>query len=194
MYKPIDMDNLKLNNNFKWVVTKDNFFTKEECEYIIEKADKYSERKKTKYFEQEDSICLLNIKKTNEQKYLDKFWEAISIANQVHYNYDIKGIYRNRIQCHRYDVGDWYNPHSDFYPIDQFSSLKLTCIVSLNDDYEGGDVQFGIQDKDTKEWYSMNKLKGSLTLFPAFLCHNVVPVSKGKRYVIQELFIGDHFK
>ena len=86
MYKPIDMDSLKLNNNFKWVVTKDNFFTKEECEYIIEKADKYSERKKTKYFEQEDSICLLNIKKTNEQKYLDKFWEAISIANQVHYN------------------------------------------------------------------------------------------------------------
>ena len=46
MYKPIDMDSLKLNNNFKWVVTKDNFFTKEECEYIIEKADKYSERKK----------------------------------------------------------------------------------------------------------------------------------------------------
>ena len=76
MYKPIDMDSLKLNNNFKWVVTKDNFFTKEECEYIIEKADKYSERKKTKYFEQDDSICLLNIKKTNEQKYLDKFWEA----------------------------------------------------------------------------------------------------------------------
>ena len=90
MYKPIDMDSLKLNNNFKWVVTKDNFFTKEECEYIIEKADKYSERKKTKYFEQEDSICLLNIKKTNEQKYLNKFWEAISIANQVHYNYDIR--------------------------------------------------------------------------------------------------------
>ena len=30
MYKPIDMDSLKLNNNFKWVVTKDNFFTKED--------------------------------------------------------------------------------------------------------------------------------------------------------------------
>ena len=39
-----------------------------------------------------------------------------------------------------------------------------------------------------------DKLKGSLTLFPAFLCHNVTPVTKGKRYVIQELFIGDHFK
>ena len=44
--------------------------------------------------------------------------------------------------AHRYDVGDWYNPHSDFYPIDQYSSLKLTCIVSLNDDYEGGEFKF----------------------------------------------------
>ena len=29
MYKPIDMDTLKLNNNFKWVITKDDFFTKD---------------------------------------------------------------------------------------------------------------------------------------------------------------------
>ena len=33
-------------------------------EYIIDKVNKNSERKKTKYFEQDDSICLLNIKKT----------------------------------------------------------------------------------------------------------------------------------
>ena len=47
MYKPIDMDSLKLNNNFKWVITKDDFFTKEECDYIIDKVNKNSERKKT---------------------------------------------------------------------------------------------------------------------------------------------------
>ena len=29
MYKPIDMESLKLNNNFKWVITKDDFFSKE---------------------------------------------------------------------------------------------------------------------------------------------------------------------
>ena len=102
MYKPIDMESLKLNNNFKWVITKDDFFSKEECDYIIDKVNKYSERKKTKYYQKEDSICLLNINKTDEQKYLDKFWEVISVANQVHYHYDIKGIYRNRLQCHRY--------------------------------------------------------------------------------------------
>ena len=77
MYKPIDMDSLKLNNNFKWVITKDDFFTKDECEYIINKVNKNSERKKTKYYEKEDSICLLNINKNIEQKYLDKFYRDL---------------------------------------------------------------------------------------------------------------------
>ena len=51
-----------------------------------------------------------------------------------------------------------------------------------------------IVNKDTKEWYTMEKKKGSLTIFPTFLSHNVTPVTKGKRYVIQELFVGDHFR
>ena len=32
MYKPIDMDSLKLNQNFRWIVEKKNFFSQEECE------------------------------------------------------------------------------------------------------------------------------------------------------------------
>ena len=39
----------------------------------------------------------------------------------------------------------------------------------------------------------MEKKKGSITFFPAFTSHRVKPVTKGKRYVLQELFIGDHF-
>ena len=97
--------------------------------------------------------------------------EVISVANQVHYKYDIKGIYRNRIQCHRYDVGDWYNPHSDFYPIDQFSSLKLTCIVSLNDDYEGGEFKLF----DGK---SIEQKPGRLIIHPAFAGHQITEIIK----------------
>ena len=72
------------------------------------------------------------------------------------------------------------------------SNRKIVGIVQLTDpsEYEGGDVQFGIQDKDTKEWYTMNKLKGSLTLFPAFLCHNVTPVTKGIRKSLVMWFGG----
>ena len=68
------------------------------------------------------------------------------------------------------------------------------AIVQLTDpsEYEGGEVQFGIQDKHTKEWYTMNQLKGSLTIFPTFLSHNVTFYSGVK--VCFELFIGDHFR
>ena len=117
-----------------------------------------------------------------------------NIVNDSVFHFDIDGC-DNELKLIEYQKGGFYGWHTDFNA-GTCSVRKLVGIVQFTDpsEYEGGDVQFGIQDKDTKEWYSMNKLKGSLTLFPAFLCHNVVPVSKGKRYVIQELFIGDHFK
>ena len=137
MYKPIDMDSLKLNQDFKWVVEKKNFFSQEDCDYMIDYINKQSTRKKGHYTGGEaevmdESVCMLNISEAHNQKYLDKFWSALQIADLTTYKYNIKGIYKNRLQAHRYDVGDWYNPHSDFYPIDQFSSLKLTCIVSVS--------------------------------------------------------------
>ena len=167
-------------------MTDQNFPDLFQNQDIMNKVDDHSERKKTKYYQKEDSICLLNINKNNEQKYLDKFWEVISVANQIHYKYDIKGIYRNRIQCHRYDVGDWYNPHSDFYPIDQFSSLKLTCIVSLNDDYEGG--EFKLFDGKTIE-----QKPGRLIIHPAFAGHQITEITKGERYSCVAWAVGDTF-
>jgi len=39
MYKPIDMEALKLNQNFKWVVEKSNFFSQEDCDFFIKYID-----------------------------------------------------------------------------------------------------------------------------------------------------------
>ena len=131
MYKPIDMDDLKLNQNFKWVVEKKNFFSQDDCDYMIDYINNESTRKKGHYTggeadSMDESVCMLNISEAYNQKYLDMFWTAIKIADATTYKYDIKGIYKNRLQAHRYNVGDWYNPHSDFHPIQQFSSVKLT--------------------------------------------------------------------
>ena len=94
-----------------------------------------------------------------------------------------------------YEKGGHYTWHADFNP-GTCSLRKLVAIIQLTDpsEYEGGDVQFGIQDKHTKEWYTMNKLKGSLTLFPAFLCHNVTPVTKGKRISLVAWVTGPQFR
>ena len=167
-----------------------------------------------RFYEQGKNAVIPEIRKTNEWylceqkdnefrpdnpnkdwKWLqDKMFQMANIVNDSVFHFDIDGC-DDELKLIEYQKGGFYGWHTDFNA-GTCSVRKLVGIVQLTDpsEYEGGDVQFGIQDKDTKEWYTMNKLKGSLTLFPAFLCHNVVPVSKGKRYVIQELFIGDHFK
>ena len=191
MYKPIDMDDLKLNQNFKWVVERKNFFSQEDCDYMIDYINKQSTRKKGHYTGGEaevmdESVCMLNISEAYNQKYLDMFWTAIKIADATTYKYDIKGIYKNRLQAHRYNVGDWYNPHSDFHPIQQFSSVKLTCIVFLNTDYEGG--EFSIFD-GTK----IEPEVGKLIIHPAFAGHEVKPITGGHRYSCIAWAVGDTF-
>ena len=41
MYKTIDMDSLKLNQNFRWIVEKKNFFSQEECDEMKNIVESY---------------------------------------------------------------------------------------------------------------------------------------------------------
>ena len=206
---------MKLNNDFKYSIQIPKFLTHEKCDELIGQITTTEEvvtggvggecgeaaiipeirvTEEWYLFDQPDNR-LRPDKCNKDWKWLqDKIHQVVKIVNQGVFHFDIEGA-DDELKLIKYHQGGFYGWHTDFNA-GTCSVRKLVGIVQLTDpsEYEGGDVQFGIQDKDTKEWYSMNKLKGSLTLFPAFLCHNVVPVSKGKRYVIQELFIGDHFK
>ena len=217
MYKKIDMNDLKLNQNFRWIVTRKNFFSDDECAMLRKYIDENAERKRghelpdwkqnewdsvdsdkkvddlTKSehnmnFKWGENECLLNISRNDDEKILNKFWNAITIANQVHFKYDITGIYHNRIQAHRYDKNDSYNPHSDFHNYKDYSSLKLTCIVFLNDasEYEGG--EFHMFDGTIVE-----PEMGKLVIHPAFAGHQVTPITKGNRYSCVCWAVGDTF-
>ena len=77
MYKPIDIHVLKINQAFRWWLTRDNFFTEDECNEVREYIDNNAKPKIGSYSiidEQpimEDEICKLNITDIEEQKYLD---------------------------------------------------------------------------------------------------------------------------
>ena len=206
---------MKLNNDFKYSIQIPKFLTHEKCDELIEQITTTEEvvtggvggecgeaaiipeirvTEEWYLFDQPDNR-LRPDKCNKDWKWLqDKIHQVVKIVNQGVFHFDIEGA-DDELKLIKYHQGGFYGWHTDFNA-GTCSVRKLVGIVQLTDpsEYEGGDVQFGIQDKDTKEWYSMEKKKGSLTLFPAFLCHNGTPVTKGKRYVIQELFIGDHFK
>ena len=205
---------MRYNNDLKFSIQIPNFLSPEKCDEL-KKDIMESEQDVIGCVGDENGTAILpEIRKTNEWYLRDqpnnefrpdkvnkdwswlqnKMFQMVNIVNDSVFHFDVDGC-DDELKLIEYTKGGFYGWHTDFNA-GSCSNRKIVGIVQLTDpsEYEGGDVQFGIQDKDTKEWYTMEKNKGALTLFPAFLCHNVTPVTKGKRYVIQELFVGDHFR
>tara|TARA_B100001778_G_C18352892_1_gene522789 strand:+ start:17 stop:652 length:636 start_codon:yes stop_codon:yes gene_type:complete len=211
---------MKQNNDFQWSIQIPTFLSHEKCDEILETIKKSEQntigcvgdvdddgnplenqiipnvRKTTEYYllPQKDNEFRPDQPNNDWNWLLDKISMMVNMVNDKIYHFDIE-TNDGELKMIEYEKGGHYTWHADFNP-GRCSLRKLVAIVQLTDpsEYEGGDVQFGFQDEKTDDWFKMNKLKGSLTIFPAFLSHRVTPVTKGKRYVIQELFVGDHFR
>ena len=120
----------------------------------------------------------------------DKMFQMVQLVNDKSFKFDIQEIDKE-LKYIEYGFGGHYNWHMDLNPTDS-NTRKLTAVVQLNDEYEGGYLEFGVQDRKG-EWFKVPKMKGSITIFPCFLSHRVSPVTKGKRHVVQELYLGDAF-
>lgn len=82
----------------------------------------------------------------------------------------------------KYTPGGKYEIHVD---ADLLTPRTLTCIINLNEDYEGGDFIFcdPVTDKEIKR---IKCKKGTMIFFPSsFLFpHKIEPITKGTRYSI----------
>ena len=89
-----------------------------------------------------------------------------------------------------YDVKGKYETHVDTFHKLSNETRKLTILVFLNDDFEGG--KFYIANGH-KKLYPEQK-KGTVLIFPSFMPHGVEPVTKGIRYSIVTWMVGPYFK
>jgi PKHD-type hydroxylase len=97
----------------------------------------------------------------------------------------------NQCDFLRYDIDGHYVSHVDTFVDAEFAECrKLTVLLILNDDFEGG--KFYIQDGD-KKTYPPQKA-GTVLIFPSFLLHGVEPVTSGIRRTIVTWLVGDWFK
>ena len=107
----------------------------------------------------------------------DRLSALASQANVEIYGFDILGIYEP-LQLAEYNQDDFFEWHMDFGP-GESSCRKLSLTVQLSDpeSYEGGNLQFMINDKTV----DAPRNRGAVVIFPSFMLHRVTPVTSGRR-------------
>lgn len=110
-------------------------------------------------------------------------------CNFDHYKFDISRASQSELL--RYDSRGHYTPHIDTFlsPSDE-DIRKLTVLLFLNDDFEGG--KLFIQDGHER-LYPPQKA-GDVVVFPSFLLHGVEPVTSGVRRSLVTWMVGPWFR
>jgi len=174
------------NKNFEWFLVRDNFLTLEECDKEIQFINKSIE---------DDNYAwgsLHNCKNvdTENDKLLDRLWKVVKLSNTLVYKFDISGIQHSCGKLYPVDTfiaDDKY--HTDFAAGDGKvvnSCTKLTTVIFLNDDFEGGGLKIWNQTIEPK--------KGRLVIFPSFAAHKVLQFSEKDRYTLITFIEGNTFK
>jgi PKHD-type hydroxylase len=136
-----------------------------------------------------------NIVWTEDQRIYDLIWPFMVTANEQLTHFDIDAA--ETMQITQYQENQYYDYHIDGLGISYYDrppgnirhkrTRKLSMSLVLNDDFEGGQLQFYNEDP-------IENKKGMMIFFPSYLSHRVRPVTKGVRYSLVTWFIGPPFK
>lgn len=137
----------------------------------------------------DDLINLQKIRRSNVS-WLEGEWiyrwirPYVQEANKQ-WKYDINSV--EKFQFTIYQQNQFYDWHPDYFPSDKSSVRKISLSLSLSEpkEYEGGDLEFIVEDVPEKRHSIIcNELKsrGSLVIFPSYVIHKVNPVTSGTRY------------
>jgi predicted 2-oxoglutarate/Fe(II)-dependent dioxygenase YbiX len=110
-------------------------------------------------------------------------------ANSQAWKFDV--THSNQTDYLKYDVDGHYHAHVDtFMSPTNAECRKLTILVFLNDDFEGG--KLFLQNGHEKIYPP--QAPGTCLIFPSFMLHGVEPVTKGIRRSIVTWLVGPWFK
>lgn len=148
-----------------------------------------------------------NVVWISEKWLLRELYPYINDINKnVGWNYDIQVT--EPFQFTIYKRNQHYNWHIDCNSVPyntpgepshgKIRKISMTLLLSNTNDFEGGDLEFDIQDKNNEE-DNIKKTKnlmskGSICVFPSFVYHRVTPVTKGTRYSLVAWTLGPPFK
>lgn len=158
-----------------------NFVSHETCDYIIDKA-----RKDLKPSTVAKEKVLDEKVRKSETAWLDKSDPLVSKVIEKCVSHTDRPLCNcEKLQVLKYTPGGFYKPHQDAFENDPNMRMH-TCIIALNDDYEGGETEFPNLNKK----YKLNK--GDMLLFDttndwgwitSAALHAGKPVTSGEKWI-----------
>ena len=176
-------------------------FTPAECDKVVALKNKLYPVKSTigsgdtegTYDPNIRTVDTYNIGYSEDTKWIfDKIATAVGKANAEYYRYDLYGI-THELQLLHYKGEE--NAHYDWH-IDcgngNAAYRKISVSIPLTDRsaYEGGQL---LINNNGNEMTAIDE-QGSITMFPSFVPHKVVPVTAGERWAIVIWINGPRFK
>ena len=177
---------LPLKNNFTEFVFYKELLLPHEVNRILQAWDDTQTIKAEvsgdeEYKDELRKSSVMRIDNTLENKWLyDKLAQIAVNCNHERYWFDILGFHEG-LQLTRYSEGDFFEWHLDF-GAGETSNRKLSMTMQLSNpnDYEGGDLQFMVNQNIV----TAPREQGTLIIFPSFILHRVTPITKGTRQSI----------
>ena len=119
-----------------------------------------------------------------------KITDYILTGNQNWFGYDLTSI--ESLQYSIYNIGGFYGKHTDSFHETYEKPRKLSFVIQLTDEseYTGGSTLLWTG----AEPHQIMKKKGSMTLFPSYVLHEVTPIESGTREAIVGWVQGPAFK
>jgi len=164
-----------------------NLLTLEECNAIVKSGERDLKLAPGRIDDErvQDSLRKSEIgwlSPEGEHRWLfDRIKDCINAVNSDWFRYNLIGF--EGIQFTKYSGtgADFYSSHTDLKSTEIGTIRKLSFSIQLSDPktYDGGEV---LLYESLTASAAMNKNVGSITFFPSYTVHEVLPVSRGVRY------------
>ena len=158
-----------------------DFLTEKECKEIIlfgESLKLQESQTHTKNGSQKnENINKRNLAFIESQKFLLLSKKIIDYLNSFSFYKNSEYTKIEYFVFNKYIFGDFLKYHFDGHAIENLGAT-LTLIFQLNDDYEGGDILYKIDDNE----YTLPKKTGSIFIFDSKIEHKISEVKNGIRY------------
>jgi PKHD-type hydroxylase len=169
-----------------------NAFSKEECQTIINVAKNKGLIKGKTSGDSDARNCNISWLYPNDNiKWV--FHRIIDITinlNQKFFQFDLFGL-NEGLQFTNYEAPSGkYGKHVDKLFNSVVRKLSISIQLTNPEEYEGGELYLYDNEKGTV----MDKTQGTLIMFPSYVLHEVMPVTKGTRNSLVTWVTGKQFK